>query len=270
MRLAFTDPRNLTLSPLNMHHGRPDPDIADILPSVRQRGVLLTLLVLESVVDGAVVPDRFEIVAGRRRWKAALAAIAEGVEIDPVPIGILEPGDDAGALEASLIENLGRLPPDEVTCWETFTRLVAAGRTVEQIAATFGLSEVVVRRTLALGHLLPRIRNLYRREEIDVATVRSLTLASKAQQKAWLALLDDPGQRAHRSLAQGLAVRRRDHPDQACALPAGRLPRPDPGGPVRRGELLRRVRPVLALPERGDRRPPRGPPGRRLGGRRDP
>jgi len=196
MRLAFADPRNLTLSPLNMHHGRPDPDVSDILPSVRRRGVLLTLLVLEATRDGVVVEDHFEIVAGRRRWKAALAALAEGVEIDPIPIGILEPGDDAAAIEASLIENLGRLPPDEVTCWETFTRLVTSGRTAEQIAATFGLSDVVVKRTLALGALLPRIRNLYRREEIDVATVRYLTLASKAQQKAWLALLDDPEQRA--------------------------------------------------------------------------
>jgi ParB family chromosome partitioning protein len=196
MRLAFADPRNLTLSALNMHHGRPDPDVSDILPSVRQRGVLLTMLVLETMADGAVVEDHYEVVAGRRRWKAALAAIAEGVDIDPVPIGILEPGDDAAALEASLIENLGRLPPDEVTCWETFTRLVKSGRTPEQIAATFGMSDVVVRRTLALGNLLPRIRNLYRRDDIDVATVRCLTLASKAQQKAWLALFDDPDQRA--------------------------------------------------------------------------
>ena len=196
MRLAFADPRNLTLSPLNMHYGRPDPDVSDILPSIRQRGVLLTLLVLETMADGAVVDGRFEVVAGRRRWKASLAAIAEGVEIDPVPIGILEPGDDAAAIEASLIENLGRLPPDEATCWETFTRLVKSGRTPEQIAATFGLSDVVVRRTLALGNLLPRVRNLYRKEEIDVATVRCLTLASKAQQKAWLALYDDPEQRA--------------------------------------------------------------------------
>jgi len=196
MRLAFADPRNLTLSPLNMHHGRPDPDVSDILPSVRQRGVLLTLLVQETMADGAVVDGHFEVVAGRRRWQAALAAIAEGIEIDPVPIGILEAGDDAAAIEASLIENLGRLPPDEVTCWETFTRLVKSGRTPEQIGAVFGLSDAVVRRTLALGNLLPRIRNLYRKDEIDVATVRCLTLASRGQQKAWLALLDDPEQRA--------------------------------------------------------------------------
>lgn len=196
MRLAFADPRNLRLSPLNMHHGRPDPDVSDILPSVRRRGVLLALLVLETMVDGVVVQDHFDVVAGRRRWTAALAALGEGVELDPVPVAILEPGDDAAAIEASLIENLNRLPPDEVACWETFARLTKAGRSVEAIAATFGMTEAVVKRTLALGALLPRIRALYRREAIDVATVRCLTLASKAQQKAWLALFDDPEQRA--------------------------------------------------------------------------
>lgn len=191
MRLAFADPRNMTISPLNMNHGHAAPEVADLLPSVRQRGVLLTLLVLEAKADGAIVTDHYEVVAGARRLTAAQAVVAEGVEIDPVPIAILEPGDDAAALEASLIENLNRLPPDEVTCWETFSRLIKAGRAPEQIAATFGMSDVAVKRTLALGNLLPRLRGLYRKGEIDVSTVRSLTLATKAQQKAWLALLDD-------------------------------------------------------------------------------
>lgn len=196
MKLAFADPRNMTISPLNMNYGRPDPDTADIAPSIRQRGVLLTMLVQEKTQDGAVVPGHFEIVAGRRRWFAAMAAIAQGVEIDPVPIGILAPGDDAAAIEASLIENLARLPADEVTCWETFAKLIRKGRTPEQIAATFHMTDAVVRRTLALGNLLPRIRGLYRREAIDVATVRALTLATKSQQKEWLAMLDDPERRA--------------------------------------------------------------------------
>src|SRR5690554_3450424 len=49
----------------------------------------------------------------------------------------------------------------------------------------------LVGRILALGNLLPPIRKAYRAEEIDAATVRHLTLASKAQQKAWLALFRD-------------------------------------------------------------------------------
>lgn len=196
MKLAFADVRNMTISPLNMHYGRPKPDTSDIAGSIRQRGVLLTMLVRETMQDGAVVEGHYEVVAGARRLYAAQDALAAGIEIDPAPVGILDPGDDAAAIEASLIENLQRLPPDEVSCWETFVKLIKEGRTPEQIGATFSMSDTVVRRTLALGNLLPRLRNLYRGEEIDVATVRSLTLASKSQQKAWLALLDDPAERA--------------------------------------------------------------------------
>lgn len=196
MRLDHADPRNMTLSPLNMHHGEPEPDVSDILGSIRQKGVLQPLLVLETYKDGAIVPGAFEIVAGRRRWKTALAVIAEGVEVDPLPIVILAPGDDAAAIEASLLENMARLPPGEVAKWETFVRLIRKGRTPEDLAITFSLSGAVVARILALGNLLPRIRKLYRKEAIDVPTIRQLTLASKAQQKAWLDMVDDPEQRA--------------------------------------------------------------------------
>ncbi|MFX7878687.1 chromosome partitioning protein ParB, partial [Acinetobacter baumannii] len=49
-----------------------------------------------------------------------------------------------------------------------------------------------IRRVLALGNLLPRLRQLYAQEKLDVATIRQLTLASKSQQRDWLALYDDP------------------------------------------------------------------------------
>src|SRR3546814_1230577 len=86
---------------------------------------------------------------------------------------------------------MARLDPDEVTQWESFVRLVKEGRKVEDIAATFGLPDLAVKRVLALGNLLPRIRTMYAKEEIDRATVRHLKLASKSQQKSWLALADD-------------------------------------------------------------------------------
>jgi ParB family chromosome partitioning protein len=68
---------------------------------------------------------------------------------------------------------------------------VKKGRKASEIADTFGMDEKMVGRILALGNLLPPIRKAYRAEEIDAATVRHLTLASKAQQKAWLALFRD-------------------------------------------------------------------------------
>jgi len=188
MQLRHIDLRHLAVSAANMRAGKKAPDIANLLPSVRARGVLVPLLVRP---NGS--PDTFEIVAGRRRFHAALAVAEEnGGEAEPLPCAVLDEADDAAALEASLIENVARLDPDEVTRWETFTRLVKEGRSPEDIALTFGLTELQVKRTLALGNLLPRIRQLYRDEKIDAVTVRHLTLASKAQQKEWLAMLDDP------------------------------------------------------------------------------
>jgi ParB family chromosome partitioning protein len=40
--------------------------------------------------------------------------------------------------------SVARLDPDEVTRWETFTRLVKEGRSPEEIALTFGLTELPV------------------------------------------------------------------------------------------------------------------------------
>jgi ParB family chromosome partitioning protein len=185
---------NLTVSAANMRAKGKSTDIANILPSIRARGILVPLIVraksCPEPVEGGT-PDAYEIVAGKRRYHAALALAEEAGGIEPLPCAIMEAGDDAAALEASLIENVARLDPDEVTRWESFTRLVREGRTPEEIALAFGLTERQVKRTLALGNLLPRIRSLYRRGEIDVATVRHLTLATKAQQRQWLAMMDD-------------------------------------------------------------------------------
>ena len=186
MLLKHIDLAQLSVSASNMRAGRKTPDIDNILPSVRARGVLVPLIVRQ---NGS--PDSYEIVAGRRRFHAALAVAEEGGTSEALPCAVIDAGDDAAALEASLIENIARLDPDEVSRWECFTRLVREGRTPEEIGQTFGLTDCQVKRTLALGNLMPRVRSLYRAGEIDAATVRHLTLASKAQQRDWLALRDD-------------------------------------------------------------------------------
>ncbi|MFS2108138.1 ParB/RepB/Spo0J family partition protein [Sphingomonas sp. Sphisp140] len=193
MKLEFISLDKLYVDKANMRYGRKAPDVGDILPSIRKRGILQTLVVR----PGA--DDRFGILAGARRFRAGSIVAEERAnegETAPepylFPCAILEDGDDAAAVEASLIENMARLDPDEVTRWETFVRLVREGRSPEEIADTFALPVLSVRRTLALGNLLPRIRDLYAREKIDAQTVRQLTLASKAKQKEWLALWDAP------------------------------------------------------------------------------
>src|SRR5687767_9735545 len=217
MELRHIDIDKLTVSTANMRGKGKAPDLSNILPSIRARGILVPVTLRAAAGDDAACSDaeggpkaaaagtdvpeqgpapqggeRYEIVAGKRRYLSALAIAEEAAGIDPLPCAVIEAGDDAAALEASLIENIARLDPDEVTRWETFTRLVKEGRSPEDIALTFGLTELQVKRTLSLGNLMPRIRNLYRNSEIDAVTVKHLTLASKAQQKEWLAMLDDP------------------------------------------------------------------------------
>jgi len=186
MKLDFIDLGKLSISKTNMRYAKKAPDVADILPTVRARGVLVPLIVRPNCAEGA-----FEIVAGARRFTAANIVAGERGEAEPLPCAILEEGDDAAALEASLIENVARRDADEVTQWVTYTRLVREGRSVADISDTFGMPEPMVKRILALGNLLPRIRSLYAREKISAGTVRHLTMASKSQQRAWLALFDD-------------------------------------------------------------------------------
>lgn len=191
MELKHIELSQLSVSPANMRGVTKKPDLTNILPSVRARGILVPLIVRPGAEDGT-----YEIVAGKRRYHAALTVAEEQDGIDPLPCAVMEAGDDAAALEASLIENIARLDPDEINRCESFTRLVREGRSVEDIGLTFGLTALQVKRTLAIGNLLPRIRNLYRTDKIDAVTMRHLTLATKTQQRDWLALVDCPEKHA--------------------------------------------------------------------------
>ena len=191
MDLTHLPLEQLKVSALNMRHARKAPEVSDILPSIRARGVQQPLLVRKN-------GKGYEVVAGRRRFFALKTLAKEMDEAAPVPCAVMADGDDAAAVEASLIENTARLDPDEVARWETFARLVREGRSVDDIAVTFGIGETAVRRALALGNLLPDIRAAYRDGDIDAQTVRHLTLASETQQADWLALFQDPKQIAPR------------------------------------------------------------------------
>jgi hypothetical protein len=126
MELKHIDIARLSVSALNMRGTKKSCDIANILPSVRARGVLVPLIVREMIASevgagegGGALPT-YEILGGARRYHAALALVEEGAGIEDLPCAVLEAGDDAAALEASLIENIARLDPDEMTRCETF------------------------------------------------------------------------------------------------------------------------------------------------------
>jgi ParB family chromosome partitioning protein len=185
MELAHIEFSKLKISKTNMRYRDPPPDVSNILPSIRVKGVLQPLIVRPE--DG-----KFGIVAGRRRWFSLKAVKEKMGEVAAPPCAIMAEGDDAEAIEASLLENVARRDPDPMREYETFVRLIKEGRTVDGIAATFGMTKAQVNQRLALGNLLPKIRDAYRAEEVDDETVRHLTMASQAQQRKWLRLFNDP------------------------------------------------------------------------------
>ena len=198
MELRHIDYGKLSISPLNMRFGTV-PDVSDILPTIRRRGILQPLLVRQ---NGS--PETFEVVAGARRYTAAGIIVAEAGDIEPLPCGVMAEGDDAAALEASLIENIARLDPDPMRQYETFVRLAEQGRQIGDIAETFGITPRQVGQRLALGNLIPPIRELYVAEEIDAETLRHLTLATPKQQKAWVKLRKEGNAPTGRGLKQWL------------------------------------------------------------------
>lgn len=188
MHIPLTE---LKIAKTNVRHGVKKADFKDLIPSIKERGILQPLLVRPN-------GQGYEIVAGRRRFLAACELEKEGTAIEVVPCAVMAKGDDAEAVEASLIENVAHLPMDEMDQFEAFQRLLKEGRSVEDIAHVFGVTELTVKRRLAIANLHPKIRQLYRAEEIDAETLRALTLATKQQQKDWLALWDDEEQHAPR------------------------------------------------------------------------
>lgn len=181
MKQQFIDIQDLKISPLNVRkHGETSGE--DLIPSIRANGVIQPLLVRPNCTG-------FEVLAGQRRYNAA-STIAKEQEIDPIPCLVMEEGDDAAAIEASLAENIARLPMDELDQYEAFRTLSKAGRSVEEIAFSFGVSDRMVKQRLALAELHPPILNAYRRDEINAGDLRNLTMATKKQQKAWWKLFN--------------------------------------------------------------------------------
>jgi ParB family chromosome partitioning protein len=203
--------KQLHVSPLNMRAEKKPPSLkrmaeiaANILPTIREKGILTPLIVRPNA-------DGMEILAGRRRYYAARVIETETGAYPPLPCDVREGLDDASATEISLIENVAREDADELSCYETYVALIHQGRTVGEIAHLFGKREREITGCLAIANLLPRIRELYRDGELDGSDLQTLTMATKTQQRGWLKLWDDNDAPTHSVLKHwlfgGLAIR---------------------------------------------------------------
>jgi len=129
-------------------------DLTDLVASVHEKGILEPLLVRS-------VGGRFEIIAGERRYRAAIEA---GLEELPC---VVRDTSDAEMMELALVENLQRKdlsPFEEADGLQVLAETY--GYTHEMMAEKIGKSRTSITETLALSEMPEEIRNLCRRADI--------------------------------------------------------------------------------------------------------
>ncbi|MCT0392028.1 ParB/RepB/Spo0J family partition protein [Pseudomonas aeruginosa] len=178
--LETADPtKNLILVPLSRLVSRPTGrnvrktprmSIPELAASIQRVGLLQNLIVI-ATADG----EHYEVVAGGRRL-AALKLLAKKHRISKeweVPCLLVA---DGTARTASLTENVQREAMHPADQFEAFAALVAEGRPIEDIAADFSVTPLVVQRRLKLANVSPRLMADYRADAVTLDQLMALAI----------------------------------------------------------------------------------------------
>ena len=169
-------PRNIML----------ESDLEELAQSIRTQGIMQPLLVRN------IGQDRYEIIAGERRFRAAGI-----VGLETVPV-LIKNVDDQTAAAMALIENMQREDLNPLEEAEGLARLISDfGFTHEQAAQVVGKSRSAVTNLLRLTQLSKSVQSLLISKEIDMGHARALLPIPPAMQIGL----------AQRIAAQGLSVR---------------------------------------------------------------
>lgn len=184
-----------------------DPaSMAELTDSIRVRGILQPLLARPH----PDLADRYQIIAGERRWRAAQQA---GLHVIPTLVRTLT---DAEAMAAALVENLQRQDLNAIEEAEGYQRLVEEfGLTQEKLAEAVGKSRSHVANTLRLRQLPKFVLEEVRKGTLSAGHARALLSHP------------DPSKAAMSVISRGLNVR------QTEALVPGRTAKSAPKGEVR-------------------------------------
>lgn len=163
------------------------PEALDELrASIAEFGVLVPIIVRR------LAGDRFELIAGERRWRAAVAA---GLETIPA---IVRNAGDRESLEVAIIENLQRENLDPLEEAMGFAHLMEAyAFTQEQVAQRVGRSRPAVANAVRLLSLSDPIKALVREGRLSAGAARTLLAIPEDRRDAV----------ARRAAADGLSVR---------------------------------------------------------------
>ncbi|ODV12386.1 MAG: chromosome partitioning protein ParB [Rubrivivax sp. SCN 70-15] len=188
----------------NVRKTVPRMSVPQLAASIQRVGLLQNLIVIASA-DG----EHYEVVAGGRRF-AALKLLAKKHRIaKDWDVPCLRVADGT-ARTASLTENVQREAMHPADQFEAFAALVAEGRPIEDIAADFSVTPLVVQRRLKLANVSPRLMADYRADAVTLDQLMALAVTDDhASQDA--AFYDAPQwQRSPSALRERLTEREID------------------------------------------------------------
>lgn len=137
--------------------------LEDLANSIRTQGII------NPIVVRLICENRYEIIAGERRWRAAQLA-----NLNEVPVLIKEISDET-ALAISLIENIQRQDLNPLEEAEGIQRLVNEFQlTHQEIAKTLGRSRTTITNLLRLLSLAPTVKLLLQQGQLEMGHARAL------------------------------------------------------------------------------------------------
>lgn len=154
---------NLRPNPRNPRRLFTDAELDELAESIRERGII------QPIVVRALEGDKFEIIAGERRWRAAQRA-----GLHDVPVAIIE-ANDAQSLEFAIIENVQRADLNPIEEASGYLALMDDfNRTQDEVAHIVGKSRPHVANTMRLLKLSEPVKQLVRTGKISAGHARLL------------------------------------------------------------------------------------------------
>jgi ParB family chromosome partitioning protein len=158
--------------------------LAELAGSIKSQGVVQPIVVRPvGAADGAET-QRYEIIAGERRWRAAqMAGLTE------IPAVIRHIPDEA-AIAVALIENIQREDLNPLEEARALSRLISEfGLTHQQVADAIGRSRAGVSNMLRLLELAPEVCELLEKRSIEMGHARAVLALTQRRQQTEVALL---------------------------------------------------------------------------------
>jgi ParB family chromosome partitioning protein len=148
--------------------------LQELAASIRQKGVIQPLVV-RAIPD----TDRFEIVAGERRWRAAQLA-----QVHEVPV-VVRDFSDAEVIEVAIIENIQRADLNSIEEALAYRQLMEKfGHTQEKLAEALSKSRSHIANLLRLLNLPADVQGFVREGKLSAGHARALITSQNASELA--------------------------------------------------------------------------------------